>query len=206
MLCGASQTLDQIVICRVLQGMFGAALAPLAQAMLFNITPPEERGNSMAYFSIVVMVGPVAGPVLGGLLTEYLNWRYVFYVNLPIGLATLIVGLITLPKAESFSTQKFDWLGFAALGIALGAFQIMLDRGEEKDWFASPEIVLEAVIAGLAFYIFLVQTFTARQPFLKRELFTVPNYAISVSFIGIVALTYFASMALQPPFLQGLMN
>ena len=206
MLCGASQTLDQIVVCRVLQGMFGAALAPLAQAMLYNITPPEGRGNNMAYFSIVVMVGPVAGPVLGGWLTEYLNWRYVFYVNLPVGLATLIVGLICLPKPESFSAMKFDWLGFAALGIAVGAFQLMLDRGEEKDWFSSTEIIIETVVAALAFYIFMVQTFTARQPFLKRELFKVANYSIGVAFIGLVALTYFASMALQPPFLQGLMN
>jgi DHA2 family multidrug resistance protein len=154
----------------------------------------------------VVMVGPVAGPVLGGWLTEYLNWRYVFYVNLPVGLATFIVGLICLPKPDSISAQKFDWLGFGALSVAIGAFQLMLDRGQEKDWFSSPEIIVEAVVAGLAFYIFLVQTFCTRQPFLKRELFRNRNFSAGVAFIGIVALTYFASMALQPPFLQGLMN
>jgi DHA2 family multidrug resistance protein len=206
MLCGASESLTQIVLCRLLQGAFGAALVPLSQSMLITISPPEERGTSMAYFSIVVMVGPVLGPVLGGWLTEYLNWRYVFYVNLPIGLATLFLGLIVLPKPESFSSQKLDWLGFASLGIAVGAFQLMLDRGQEKDWFSSPEIIVEAVIAGLAFYIFLVQIFTARHPFLKRDLFKAPNYAIGFAFIGIVALTYFSSMALQPPYLQGLMN
>ncbi len=206
MLCGASQTLTQIVICRILQGVFGAALAPLAQAMLFNITPPEKRGNSMAYFSIVIMVAPVAGPVLGGWLTEYLNWRYVFYVNVPVGLATLVVGLICLPKPDSFNAQKFDWLGFAALGIAIGAFQLMLDRGQEKDWFSSPEIIVEAIVAGLAFYIFLVQTFTGRQPFIRPELFRNRNFLAGVIMICVSALTYFASMALQPPFLQGLMN
>jgi DHA2 family multidrug resistance protein len=206
MLCGASQTLEQIVICRVLQGMFGAALAPLAQSMLYNIMPPEKRGVSMAYFSIVVMVAPVAGPVLGGWLTEYFSWRYVFYVNLPVGLATLIVGLIFLPKPESLSPQKFDWLGFAALSVAVGAFQLMLDRGQEKDWFSSPEIIVEAVVAGLACYIFLVQTFTARQPFIRPELFRNRNFTAGIIVIAILALTYFASMALQPPFLQGLMN
>jgi DHA2 family multidrug resistance protein len=206
MLCGASQTLDQIVICRVLQGIFGAALVPLAQAMLFNITPPEDRGNSMAYFSIVVMVAPVIGPVLGGWLTEYLSWRYVFYVNMPFGLATLIVGLICLPKPDSVSAQKFDWLGFAAIGIAIGAFQLLLDRGVEKDWFASPEIIIEAVVAGLAFYIFLVQTFTARQPFIRPALFRNRNYSAGTVMIALISLTYFASMTLQPPFLQGMMN
>jgi MFS transporter, DHA2 family, multidrug resistance protein len=206
MMCGAAQTLDEIVLCRILQGMCGAALAPLAQAMLYSIAPPGQRGANMSYFGVVVMVGPVLGPVLGGWLTASLDWRYVFYVNLPVGLATLVVGYIHLPKPESVNAQKFDWLGFGALSIAIGAFQLLLDRGQEKDWFSSPEIIIETVVAGLAFYIFLVQTFCARQPFLKPSLFKNRNFVTGMGFICITTLTYYASMALQPPYFQGLMN
>jgi DHA2 family multidrug resistance protein len=205
-LCGAAQSLDQIVLFRVLQGMCGAALSPLAQSVMFNIMPRNRQGGGMAVFGIAVMVGPVLGPVIGGALTEYLNWRYVFYVNVPFGIVAFIGSLIFLPEFAKDTTRKLDWFGFAMLSIAIGALQILLDRGEEKDWFSSPEIIIETLVCCLAFYLFLVQTFMARQPFLKPGLFENRNYAAGVIFAFVVGLTYFASMALQPPYLQELMN
>jgi MFS family permease len=136
-LCGAAQSLDQIVLFRVLQGMCGAALSPLAQSVMFNIMPRNRQGGGMAVFGIAVMVGPVLGPVIGGALTEYLNWRYVFYVNVPFGIVAFIGSLIFLPEFAKDTTRKLDWFGFAMLSIAIGALQILLDRGEEKDWFGN---------------------------------------------------------------------
>jgi MFS transporter, DHA2 family, multidrug resistance protein len=206
MLCGAAQSLDQIVLFRILQGICGAALAPLAQAVLYNIMPRNQQGGGMAIFGIAVMVGPVLGPVLGGILTEYLNWRYVFYVNLPFGIIAFVGSILFVPNFARGAAQRLDWFGFASLSIAIGALQILLDRGVEKDWFSSPEIVIETIIAALAFYLFLVHTFTTQQPFLKPDLFKNRNFAAGIIFILIVGLTYFASMALQPPYIQGLMN
>ncbi len=206
MLCGAAQTLGQIVVFRVMQGMFGAALVPLAQSVLFSIMPRNRQGSGMALFGIAVMVGPVLGPVLGGWLTQNFSWRFVFYVNLPIGLVALIGTLIFLPKSDPKHNLKLDWIGFITLSIAIGALQMLLDRGQEKDWFSSREIIIEAVVAGVAFYLFLIQSFTARNPFVRPALFKNRNFAGGVVFIAVMGVTYFASMALQPPYLQNLMG
>jgi DHA2 family multidrug resistance protein len=206
MLCGMAQSLDQIVLFRVMQGAFGAALVPLSQSLLFAIYPRERQGFAMAMFGIGVMIGPVLGPVLGGWLTENYSWRYVFYINLPIGILDFIGILLFLPETPRDPVGKLDWFGFGTLSIALGALQILLDRGEEKDWFGSGEIVIEAIVAASAFYLFLVHTFTAERPFVRPSLFRDRNFAAGMLFIVIVGLTYYASMALQPPYLQLLMN
>jgi MFS transporter, DHA2 family, multidrug resistance protein len=206
MLCGMAQSLVQIVLFRVLQGMFGAALVPLSQSVLLSIYPPERQGFAMALFGVGVMAGPVLGPVLGGWLTENYSWRYVFYINLPVGILAFLGMLAFLPATESKAAAKLDWFGFATLSIAIGAFQILLDRGEQLDWFGSGEIWIEAIVAGSAFYLFLVHTFTADAPFVRPALFRDRNFTAGTLFIAIIGLTYYASMALQPPYLQGLMN
>ncbi len=206
MLCGLSGSLTQIVLFRALQGAFGAALVPLSQSVLFSIYPKERQGFAMALFGVGVMIGPVLGPVLGGWLTENYSWRYVFYINLPIGIAGLAGMRMYLPDYAPTQGRKLDWFGFATLSIAIAALQIMLDRGELLDWFASGEIILEAVIAGSAFYLFLVHTFTAERPFVPPAMFRDRNFAAGILFIFILGLTYYASMALQPPYLQGLMD
>ncbi len=156
MLCGAAQSLQQIVLFRLLQGMFSAALVPLSQTILLDIYPAERRGFAMAIWGIGVMIGPIMGPTLGGYLTEALNWRYVFYINLPFGLLA-VAGLLTfLPNPRGQSRLRFDWLGFAVLSLGIGALQMMLDRGQDQDWFSSREIIVEAVLAGLGVYLFLV--------------------------------------------------
>jgi MFS transporter, DHA2 family, multidrug resistance protein len=206
MLCGMAQSLTQVVLFRVMQGAFGAALVPISQSLLFAIYPRERQGFAMAMFGIGVMIGPVLGPVLGGWLTENYSWRYVFYINLPIGLLDLIGIMMFLPELPRDPVRKLDWFGFATLSIALAAMQLILDRGQEKDWFSSPEIVIEAIIAASSFYLFIVHTFTTDDPFVRPSLFKDRNFSAGMIFIVIVGLTYYASMALQPPYLQELMN
>ena len=206
MLCGMAQSLVEIVLFRILQGMFGAALVPLSQSVLLGIYPPERQGFAMALFGVGVMAGPVLGPVLGGWLTENYSWRYVFYINLPVGVLAFLGMLVFLPASGRKSVAKLDWFGFGTLSLAIGALQVLLDRGEQLDWFGSGEIWIEAIIAASAFYLFLVHTFTADAPFVRPALFRDRNFAAGTLFIAIIGLTYYASMALQPPYLQGLMN
>ena len=205
-LCGLAQSLVQIVLFRVLQGLFGAALVPLSQTVLMNINPKERQGSAIALWGVAVMAGPVLGPVLGGWLTQTYSWRFVFYINVPIG-ALAFFGMTTfLPETARSVTTKLDWFGFGTLSLAIAAMQVALDRGEELDWFGSGEIVTEAIVAASAFYLFIVHTFTTREPFVRPALFQDRNFTAGLVFISIVGLTYYASLALQPPYLQNLMN
>jgi DHA2 family multidrug resistance protein len=206
MLCGMAQSLVEIVLFRVLQGLLGAALVPLSQAVLLNINSKERQGSAMALWGMAVMAGPVLGPVLGGWLTENYSWRYVFYINLPIGILAFLGMSAFLPECRQNASEKLDWFGFGTLSLAIGALQVLLDRGEELDWFGSGEIVIEAIIAASAFYLFLAHTFTADEPFVRLSLFRDRNFAAGNLFVAIVGLTYYASLALQPPYLQNLMN
>jgi DHA2 family multidrug resistance protein len=206
MLCGMAQSLPQIVLFRVLQGAFGAALVPLSQSVLLGSYPRERQGFAMALFGVGVMIGPVLGPVLGGWLTENYSWRFVFYINLPIGILDLVGIMLFLPESPRREGAKLDWFGFGTLSLTLGALQIMLDRGGQKDWFDSGEIIIEAIVAASAFYLFLVHMFTAEKPFVRPALFRDRNFAAGMLLIVMVGLTYYASMALQPPYLQELMN
>jgi len=205
-LCGLSQSLGQIVLFRVLQGVFGAALVPLSQAVMFDIYPPERRGSAMAMWGMGVMIGPILGPTLGGWLTENYDWRWVFYINVPFGLIAMLGLLTFLKETPRSSGAKLDWIGFAALSIGIGSFQTMLDRGELLDWFGSTEIIVEACLAGLGLYCFLVQLSLAPKPFLSPKLFTDLNFVIGTLFIFIVGLILYATLALLTPYLQTLMN
>ena len=206
MLCGMSQSLVQIVLFRILQGMFGAALVPLSQTVLMNINSKERQGSAMALWGVAVMAGPVLGPVIGGWLTSVYTWRYVFYINLPIGIVAFLGMSTFLTDTPRNLTAKLDWFGFGTLSLAIGAFQVLLDRGEELDWFGSGEIIIEAIVGASALYLFLAHTFTSREPFVRPSLFRDRNFSAGTLFVAIVGLTYYASLALQPPFLQDLMN
>lgn len=205
-LCGLAQSLGQIVAFRLLQGFFGAALVPLSQAILLDIYTPEERGSAMALFGVSVMVGPVLGPVIGGWLTDNISWRWVFYINLPLGL--LAFAGITAFVRETAITRatKLDWMGFGSLSLAIGALQVGLDRGEQLNWLGSGEIIIELTIAASAFYVFLVHTFTAENSFVNPRLFLDRNFSLGVLFIFVVGITYLASLALMTPYLQSLMG
>lgn len=206
MLCGAAQSLNQIVLFRLLQGIFGASLVPLSQAVLLDTFPRERHGSAMAMWGVGVMVGPILGPTLGGWLTEYYNWRWVFYINLPFGLLAWF-GLASFVRETPIDrTRRFDLLGFALLSLGIGALQMMLDRGESLDWFTNPEVVIEAMLAGLALYLFIAHMFTHEHPFIEPGLFKDRNFSVGLLFIFIVGVILLATMALLPPFMQGLLG
>jgi DHA2 family multidrug resistance protein len=206
MLCGIAQSIQEIVLFRILQGVFGAPLVPLSQSVLLGIYPKDRQGFAMALFGLGVMAGPILGPVLGGWLTDNYSWRYVFYINLPVGVVAFLGLTMFLTESARNAKERLDWFGFGSLSVAIGALQILLDRGEQKDWFGSGEIWIEAIIAASAFYLFLVHTFTTDGPFVRPGLFRDRNFAAGTLFIAIVGLTYYASLALQPPYLQDLMG
>lgn len=205
-LCGAAQSLNQIVLFRLLQGIFGASLVPLSQSVLLDTFPKEKHGSAMAMWGVGVMVGPILGPYLGGILTEYYNWRWVFYINVPFGIIAWI-GLASFVKETPIDkSRKFDLYGFALLGIAIGSLQMMLDRGESQDWFNSMEIVIEGILVVLCGYMFLVHIFTHSHPFIEPKMFQDRNFSIGMIFIFIVGVILLSSMTLLPPFMQSLMG
>jgi DHA2 family multidrug resistance protein len=205
-LCGLAQSLGEIVVFRVLQGMCGAALVPLSQSVMFDIYPVEQRGRAMALWTMGVMIGPIFGPILGGWLTENYSWRWVFYINVPFGIVTSF-GLLTFLKETSFGrSARLDWVGFGALSLAIGAFQTMLDRGETLDWFGSNEIILEACLAGIGLYVFLVQFSLAPKPFLPPRLFADRNFVVGITLYFTMGLIMYATLALLAPYLQTLMD
>ncbi len=206
MLCGASNSLTQIVLFRLLQGVFGAGLVPLSQAVLLDTYPPERHGSAMAVWGLGVMVGPIVGPSLGGYLTECYNWRWIFYINLPIGLLAFAGIMSSVPEGSSDTGRTFDYFGFILLSLAIGALQLLLDRGQSLDWFASREIVIETVAAALFFYMFLVHTGSAEHPFIQPAMFADRNFIIGLIFIFIIGTTLYATLALLPPFMQQLMG
>jgi DHA2 family multidrug resistance protein len=206
MLCGAATSLEQIVLFRSLQGALGAGLVPLSQAVLLDTYPREKHGSAMALWGMGVMVGPVLGPSLGGYLTEYFSWRWAFYINLPFGVLAVLGILAFVPETARTEKRGFDFFGFALLSIAIGALQLMLDRGNTLDWFGSTEVVIEATAAGLALYLFLVHMFTAKKPFIEPGLFADRNFATGVALMLMVGMMLLATMALLPPFLQGLLG
>ena len=206
MLCGMAQNLDQIVLFRLLQGIFGASLVPLSQAVLLDTYPRERHASAMAMWGVGVMIGPILGPTLGGWLTEYYNWRWVFYINLPLGLLAWFGLAAFVQETPTDRSRRFDLLGFAFISLGIGALQMMLDRGESLDWFASREIIIEGMLGGLFLYLFIAHMFTYDHPFLEPQLFKDRNFSVGLFFIFIVGVILLATMALLPPFLQNLMN
>jgi DHA2 family multidrug resistance protein len=203
-LCGAAQSLEQMVAFRLLQGAFGAALVPLSQATMLDIYPPERRGSAMAVWGMGVMLGPILGPTLGGWLTETYDWRWVFYVNLPFGLFAFAGLWIFLADDRPGSGRRFDWFGFTALSVGIGALQLMLDRGQREDWFTSTEIVIEAGIAALGLWLFLVHLLTADKPFIPPRIFKDRNFLSGFLMMFVVGAILFSTSALLAPYLQTL--
>lgn len=204
--CGMSATLSQMVAARLLQGLFGASLVPLSQAVMLDINPPHKHGQAMAVWGAGVTVGPILGPSLGGWLTDSHNWRWVFYVNVPIGLIAFF-GILLFMSETRVSARKLDLFGFATLSIAIGALQLFLDRGEVMDWFSSIEIWIELLTAIIAFAFFLVHTLTVETTsFFNRSLALDRNFVVGCGFYFVMGAVLYATRALLPPFLQDLMQ
>jgi len=205
-LCGLAESLSQIVLFRLLQGVFGAALVPLSQAVLLDTWPRDKQGSAMAMWGIGVTVGPILGPTLGGWLTDHYSWRWVFYINVPFGILAFLGITTFLSETRRSISGRFDWFGFSMLSLCVGALQLMLDRGELLDWFDSPEIIAEAVLSGLGLYLFIVHTATAERPFVTPALFRDRNFSTGLIFIFALGIILYASLALLSPFLQTLMG
>ena len=206
-LCGAATSLVQIVLYRLLQGIGGAALVPLSQSVLLQINPPERHARAMAIWGIGVILGPIIGPALGGWLTDNYTWRWVFYINVPIGIVSAIGIFVFIQHSRYAHRESFDIFGFATLSLAIGALQLLLDRGQLKDWFGSTEICIEAVVSALTFYLFVVHTATGTgRSFLGRDLLTDANLVTGTLLMFFLGIILNGSLALLPTMLQDLMN
>jgi DHA2 family multidrug resistance protein len=207
-LCGLSNSLAEIVAARLLQGVFGAALVPMSQVVLMDINPPAKQGSAMAVWGMGVMVGPILGPTLGGWLTDSYSWRWVFFINVPVGIITTYgIWRFIHPRPTPRRVQ-FDLFGFAALSLAIGALQLLLDRGQQNDWFSSTETWIEAITMGVAFTYFVAHTSLTRadKSFLDYRLLKNRNYVTGLMFIFIVGLVMFATRALIPTMLEDLLD
>ena len=206
-LCGIAGSLEQLVIFRALQGLAGAGLIPLSQATLLRINPPERHGQAMAVFGTGTILGPIMGPALGGWLTQDYSWRWVFFINLPIGILCTLGILVFIRPGRNVHREAFDFFGFLTLSVGIAALQLMLDRGELKDWFHSGEIWTEMTVAGLGFYLFTVHTATASdRSFLNRELLTNTNFVAGTAMMFCVGWIMSGTLALLPTMLEQLMS
>ncbi|MEO7206899.1 MAG: MDR family MFS transporter [Steroidobacteraceae bacterium] len=207
-LCGMSNSLAQIVAARLLQGVFGAALVPLAQVVLMQINPREKQGQAMAVWGMGVMVGPILGPTLGGWLTDSYNWRWVFFINVPIGIIAFYGMWRYIRPDPGGRHARFDFFGFATLSLALGSLQLLLDRGQQNDWFSSTEAWIEAIVAFVAAAYFVAHTAMtpAKRSFLDYRLLKNQNYVTGLLFIFIVGLVLYATRALIPTMLENLLG
>ena len=205
-LCGTAGSLELLVLYRILQGALGAPLVPLGQAVILDTYPREEHGKVTSIFGMGVVIGPVIGPVLGGYLAEVYDWRWAFFMLVPAGALSWLGLLPILTDRGRQSNVRLDWTGFLALMVAVVGFQLMLDRGERNDWFDSTEIILEAVAAGLGFYVFVVHSITTKRPFLNPKLLLDRNYAVGLLLVTVYGMLNFTPMVLLPPMLKGLMG
>ncbi|WP_254602572.1 DHA2 family efflux MFS transporter permease subunit [Sphingomonas bacterium] len=203
MLCGLATTLPEMVAFRVLQGIAAAFMNPLSQTVMLDINPPSKQASAMSIWGMGVMVGPILGPVIGGYLTENYDWRWVFYVNVPIGVACFAVLYALLPS-RPVSVRRFDLFGFSMLAVAISALQVMLDRGSNADWFHSTEIWIEAAVVASAAWMFVAHMMTAETPMFARTLFRNRNLVTGIAFMLVVGVLMMATMALLPPMLQSL--
>jgi DHA2 family multidrug resistance protein len=205
-MCGLAQDITQMVVFRLMQGVFGAALVPLSQAVMLDSYTLQERAKAMSIWGMGVMMGPIMGPSLGAWLTETYSWHWVFLVNLPFGIFTVLGLLIFMEETKKDLSLRFDWFGFTALAIGIGSLQMALDRGEQLGWLESNEIIAEFIIAAIGFYYFFAHSLTTSRPFIQFALFKDRNFVGGCVFMAVMGLVLFSTMALSSPFLQNVIN
>jgi DHA2 family multidrug resistance protein len=205
-LCALAQNIEEMVLFRLLQGMAGAALVPLSQSVLLDAYPIEERGQAMAMWGVGVMLGPIMGPTIGAWLTDNYSWHWVFLINLPIGIATVIGMLMFMTETKTQEHLRFDWYGFLSLAVGIGSLQLLLDRGEQVSWFGATEVWIEAIVATTGFYYFLAHSLTTPEPFVRFEMFKDRNFISGCVFMLVIGVVLFGTMALVTPFMQNLLG
>jgi len=204
--CGLAETLAQMVFYRLMQGLFGAALIPLSQATLLDVYPRERHGAAMAIWGSGIVVAPILGPTLGGYLTDAYTWRWVFFINLPVGILTVVGIALFVAETKLDRARPFDFFGFAMLSLFIGALQMMLDRGETNDWFGSTETWVELGLAITGIWVFLVHAATAEHPFVSLALFKDRNFVAGSVLMFLIGILLYGTLALLPPLLQQLMD
>ncbi len=205
LLCASADGLEELVIYRVLQGFASAPLLPVAQSIMLDTYPKERHGFAMSIWSMGMILGPVAAPTLGAFLTEEYGWRYIFSMNIPLGMLAFVGIWAVLPRSES-EHSPVDWLGIGSLIIGVSCLQLMLDRGERLGWFSSPEIVIEAALAALCLYVFVAHCLTARNPYINLAMFRDRNFVIGLLLIFVFGIAVFASLFIVPLFLQNVQD
>src|SRR4029079_19774220 len=206
LLCAMAQNIQQIVLFRLLQGMAGAALVPLSQSVMLDAYPPQARGKAMAIWGMGVMLGPIMGPTLGGWLTDNYSWHWVFLINLPIVVGSVIGMMLFMQETEKHHHLRFDWFGFIALAVGIGSLQVLLGRGEQVGWFEASEIWIEMIISAAGFYFFFAHTLTTDEPFVRLELFKDRNFASGCLFMVVIGVVRFGTMARVTPFMQNVLG
>jgi DHA2 family multidrug resistance protein len=204
-LCGIATGISEMVFFRILQGLFGASLVPISQSLLLDVFPREKHGAAMALWGMGIMIGPILGPPLGGWLTEYFSWRWVFLINVPVGILALFGILASVPKEEAHG-RRLDWTGVGLLTLGIGALQLCLDRGQTKDWFGSLEIQVEAALAFLGLYLYVMHWRSREHVLLDLGLWRNRNFAVGCLLIFVVGIVLFSTLALLPPYLSELMH
>ena len=205
-LCGLAQDINQMVLFRLLQGVFGAALVPLSQAVMLDSYALHERAKAMSIWGMGVMMGPIMGPSLGAWLTDTYSWHWVFFVNLPFGVFTVLGLLVFMDETKKNFDLRFDWFGFFALAVGIGALQIALDRGEQLGWLESKEIIAEFIVSVIGFYYFFAHSFTTSTPFIQFAIFKDRNFVGGCVFMAVMGLVLFSTMALSSPYLQNVIG
>ena len=206
LLCALAQNIEQMVLFRLMQGMAGAALVPLSQAVLLDSYAAHERSQAMAIWGVGVMLGPIMGPTLGAWLTDNYSWHWVFLINLPIGVLTVVGMVFFMDDTNKQHHLRFDWFGFAALAVGIGSLQLLLDRGEQVGWFEAREIWVEAIISAAGFYYFFSHSLTTDQPFINFAMFKDRNFVSGCLFMVVIGVVLFGTMALVTPFMQNLLG
>jgi len=204
--CGAAPNLASLVVFRIIQGATGGALQPLSQAVLLESFKPEDRGRAMGFWGLGIVVAPILGPVFGGWLTENYSWRWIFYINLPVGIASLIMTRMFVfdPSYLKKASQGIDYWGMGMLVVGIGALQFVLDKGQQADWFASTSIVMLSVIAAIALVALVVHQLKSTHPIIDLHLFKDRTYATGVFLMTVLGFVLYGSLVLLPVMLQTL--
>ena len=208
-MCGLSTSFGMMIFARILQGIGGGGLLPIAQAILLENFPPRERGKAMAVFGLVIVVAPIIGPVIGGWITENWSWPWIFFMNLPIGITALFVSQKLIedpPYARKQKNIEFDAIGFSFLALWMITMQIVLDKGNSNDWFSCTWILQLTIVSALAFLSFIVSQLLIKKPLVDLSIFLDKNYAICTTIRFMVSAILLASLAILPQFLQSLLG
>src|SRR5205823_11744224 len=207
-LCGLAPTLGTLIVFRILQGATGGALRPLSQAVLLEAFPPSERGKAMGFWGLGIVVAPILGPVLGGWLTDSYSWRWVFYINIPVGIASLVMTKLYIfdPPYLRQQSRRIDYWGLGMLAVGIGALQFVLDKGQEEDWFSSRTITTLAIVAAVTLVTLVIHELTTDDPVVDLRVFKERSYAVGVFVMTVLGFVLYGSLVLLPIMLKTLLG